>query len=136
MPSIALRTIQSESIEIISKPHCYKLKYTSPHLTLLSIYLYSPNIQWEKDGSLIKLVVNDPDTIRSLKDIDTLCLTQIQNYRPILKESHNQYYLWFSPNPEVVTIYNSQPSHVYLYLKTIQKKTNLNIPVLYILNYE
>ncbi len=136
MPSLALRNIDAKSIEIIPKPYCYKLKYTTPQVTLLSIYIYTPDIVWKRDGTLVKLVLQDAQAIHSLQHIDNQCLKHIVNYRTFLKKDNDEYYLWFSPNPEVLSFYNSQPRRVYLHLKTIQKKTDLNIPVLYILNYE
>ncbi len=136
MPSIAVRNIQSKHIEIMPKSYCYKLKYTTPHLTLLSIYLYTPHIEWDTENGMIKLILNDSTNIQSLKEIDNTCMNQITNYRPFMKHSNQQWYLLFSPNPEVLKLYNSKPRSVHLYLKTIQKKTDLNIPVMYIINHE
>ncbi len=136
MPSIAIKDIDSESIEIIAKPYCYKLKYTTPQLTLLSIYIYTPNTVWKRDGTLIKLVLKDKQSIHSLQQIDNLCIKHIVNYRPFLKHVDDEYFLWFTPNKEVLDLYHLKPTRVFLYLKTIQRKTDLNIPILYILNYE
>ena len=136
MPSLAVRNIDAQSIEIIPKPYCYKLKYTTPLVTLLSIYIYTPDIVWKRDGNLVKLVLQDTQAIHSLQQIDNLCLEHIVNYRPFLKQSNDEIYLWFSPNTEVLSMYHSRPTRVFLHLKTIQKKTDLNIPVLYIINYE
>ena len=76
----------------------------------------------EKRRFLVKLVLQDAQAIHSLQQIDNLCQKHIVNYRPFLKHSNDEYYLWFSPNTEVLRLYNSKPSCVYLHLKTIQKK--------------
>lgn len=135
MGKLIIKNINKENIDIIENYHTYKIMYKLPYVKLSGITLNLYDIHIKELIKDYKIIIKNEVTIQLLLDIDNLFSSKINNYTPLLKMSHNEYYITLKRNNTVDHIMQEYKNSLQLPINIffIKKCASHCYPIVYIL---
>ena len=133
MGYLTIKQFNKDRIQLYHSRQYYSLGYKLDYMKLSSISIKLNGVSMvENNGYYI--TIKDKQSIRNLRDLDVYLLKFVPNYKPLLHEGSNEYYIFFKKNDYLDSFMKTLSDNEFIInIIKLKKTASHTFPIVYVL---